>query len=145
MHHRFSFVFLLGLAACSTTANLYPISGPLTEENPIPTLIATVDGITGNTGNFNFTMPNGSACSGKWSSVAPQFASVTTGTLFAEYGSVAGYSTTVGNLPGVNRGQAFSTCSDNTRFDIEFFTGSGTANGYGIAKDTRGNVYKMLF
>lgn len=27
----------------------------------------------------------------------------------------------------------------------EFFTGSGTANGYGIAKDSRGNVYKMLF
>lgn len=36
-------------------------------------------------------------------------------------------------------------CSDNTRFDVEFFTGSGTANGYGIAKDTNGNVYKMLF
>ncbi len=116
MLNRFSYVFLLGLAACSTTANLYPVSGPLTEQNPVPTLVATVDGITGNTGNFSFSMPNGAACSGKWSSVAPQYASVSTGTLFDQYGAVAGYSTTVGNVPGVNKGQAFASCSDNTRW-----------------------------
>ncbi|SFF92529.1 hypothetical protein [Roseobacter denitrificans] len=136
---------LLGQAACSTTANLYPVSGPMSQQSPVPTLVATVDGITGNTGGFSFSMPTGAVCTGKWSSVAPQSASVTTGSLFSQFGSVAGYSTTVGNVPGVNKGQAFATCSDNTRFDVEFFTGSGTANGYGIAKDTNGNVYKMLF
>ncbi|MEJ6404952.1 hypothetical protein [Yoonia sp. 2307UL14-13] len=145
MFKQFLYVSLLGLAACSTTANLYPISGPMTRQVPVPTLVATVDGIAGNTGNFNFAMPNGAACSGKWSSVAPQFASVTSSNLFSQYGSIAGYSTTVGNVPSVNKGQAFANCTDNTRFDIEFFTGSGTANGYGIAEDTNGNVYKMLF
>jgi hypothetical protein len=28
---------------------------------------------------------------------------------------------------------------------VEFFTGSGTANGSGVAKDNKGNVYKVLF
>jgi hypothetical protein len=133
------------LSACSTTANLYPVQGPLSLQKPVPILIATVDGITGNTGGFNFTMPDGAACSGRWSSVAPQHVTVTTSSLFSRYGTVTGYGTTVGNVPGVNKGQAFAICSDNTRFDVEFLTGSGTANGYGIATDTNDNVYKMIF
>lgn len=145
MFKKYICLSVLAITGCSTTANLYPVEGPLSRQTPAPTLVATVNGITSNTGGLNFTMPDGATCEGKWSSVAPQYASVTSGSLFSQYGSVAGYSTSVGNVPGVNRGQAFATCSDNTRFDVEFFTGSGTANGYGIAKDTNGNVYKMLF
>lgn len=61
------------------------------------------------------------------------------------YGSVAGYAVTAGNVPGVNRGEAFLTCDRSTTLQAEFFTGSGTANGYGVAKDSRGNIYKMIF
>jgi hypothetical protein len=136
---------IVGLSACSTTANLYPVEGPLSRENPVPTLVATVDGITSNTGGFNFVMPDGEICTGRWSSVAPQYAAVATTSLFSRYGTVTGYGTSVGIVPGVNKGQAFATCSDNTRFEVEFYTGSGTANGYGIANDTNGNVYKMIF
>ncbi len=32
-----------------------------------------------------------------------------------------------------------------TVMQMEFFTGSGTANGTGVAKDNRGNTYKVLF
>lgn len=72
--------------------------------------------------------------------------SVTTGSLIGLYGATAGFtSATSGNLPGVNRGQAFATCSRGTTVEAEFLTGSGTANGYGIAKDSGGNVYRMLF
>jgi hypothetical protein len=29
--------------------------------------------------------------------------------------------------------------------EAEFLTGSGTTNGYGVAVDSDGNVYKLLF
>ena len=29
--------------------------------------------------------------------------------------------------------------------EAEFFTGSGTANGYGVARDSNSNVCKMIF
>lgn len=129
------------LASCSTTANLYPVQGPLSAQRPLPVITANADGITGNTGNLSLTMPDGETCSGKWSSVAPTFSGVG---LFSQYGSTAGFVVS-GIQPGVNKGQAFLTCSRGTTMDAEFFTGSGTANGYGVARDSNKNVYKMLF
>ncbi len=32
-----------------------------------------------------------------------------------------------------------------TVIEVEFYTGSGTANGFGLAKDNKGNIYKVLF
>lgn len=65
--------------------------------------------------------------------------------LLRRYGGVTGVGTTAGIVPGVNKGQLYAICSDNTRVEGEFVTGSGTANGYGVAKDSGGNVYKLLF
>ncbi len=66
------------------------------------------------------------------------------GALFSQYGTVVGFSYS-GIQPGVNKGHAFMTCSHGTTFEAEFFTGSGTANGYGIARDSNENIFKMLF
>ncbi len=129
-------------ARCTTTAELYPVKGPLTQETPVPVIVAAVNGITGNTGRINFTAGNGASCLGKWSSAAPQYSSLTT---IDGYGGPFGTAVTSGIVPGINRGHAFATCSDDARFNIEFVTGSGTANGYGIAEDTQGNVYRVLF
>ena len=136
-------VLMSGLTAgCSTTANLYPVQGPLASQIPLPVIVATANGITGGTGSIALRMPDGEECAGKWSSVAPTMAG--TGTLFTQYGSMIGF-TYSGIQPGVNKGQAFMTCSHGTTLEAEFFTGSGTANGYGIARDSNKNVYKMLF
>jgi hypothetical protein len=133
------------VAGCSTTVNLYPVEGPLAAQKPLPVIVATADGITGNTGNLTLVLPTAESCSGKWSSVAPQMAAVTNTSLFTRYGAVAGFSVTTGPVPGVNRGQAFLTCTRGTTIEAEFFTGSGTANGYGVARDSNSNVYKMIF
>lgn len=136
-------VFVIG---CSADVALYPIEGPLAQRTPLPVVHATAAGITGNSGEISLVTPDGETCNGRWSSAAPQFAAVTSGYLVGTYGGRAGFSaTTIGNVPGVNRGEAFIACSGGTTMQAEFFTGSGTANGYGIAKDSRGNVYKMLF
>lgn len=133
------------LGGCSTSVNFYPVEGPMASQKPLPVIVATADGIAGNTGNMNLTMPNGERCNGKWSSIAPQFTASSNASLFSRYGSVAGFATTSGNVPGVNKGQAFLACTGGTTIEAEFFTGSGTANGYGVARDSNSNIYKMLF
>ena len=90
-------------------------------------------------------LANGEACTGEWSSAAPQQVAVTSASLFTTYGPAAGYSVTARNVPALNRGEAFMTCDRGTSIQAEFFTGSGTANGYVTAKDDANNIYKMLF
>jgi hypothetical protein len=96
----------------------------------------------GNTGNISLMLPSGEACTGKWSSIAPIYAA--SGTLFSQYGGVVGFNVS-GIRPGVNPGRAFLACNRGTKIEVEFYTGSGTANGFGIAADSQGNVYRMLF
>jgi hypothetical protein len=49
------------------------------------------------------------------------------------------------NVPGVNRGEAILVGNRGTVIHVEFYTGSGTANGIGVAKDNQGNIYRVLF
>jgi hypothetical protein len=133
------------LCSCTTTANLYPVKGPLSLQSPPPILVARVGGIMGNTGNISLTMPDGEACQGRWSSAAGMAVSFGTVNLFSQYGSILGTGYSIGNVPGVNRGEAILFCNKGTKMEVEFFTGSGTANGYGLAKDNHENIYKVLF
>ena len=135
----------LVLVACSTTARLYPVEGPLSQQVPPPVLSATVNGITGNNGSLALTRADGSVCPGEWSSAAGVQTTFGAGSLFTQYGAIygSGYSVTSGG--GQNPGRAIATCADGVRFDIEFVTGGGTANGFGFARDTSGNVYRVLF
>lgn len=136
----------LMVAGCmSQKVELYPVQGPLSKQVPLPVLHATANGVENNTGSINATLSGGEVCQGKWSSVAPTFGAVTTGSLIGRYGTILGSSVTTGIVPGTNKGQAFLSCSRGTTMEAEFYTGSGTANGFGIAKDSKGNVYKMLF
>jgi len=136
---------ILLFISCTTTATFYPIQGPLSEQKPIPVLVANVDGIMGNTGNINLTMPDGEICKGKWSSAAGMQVSVGTVNLFSQYGSALGTGYSVTNAAGVNRGEAILIGERGTQIEVEFYTGSGTASGYGLAKDNHGNIYKLLF
>ncbi len=136
---------VLLVTGCTTTASLYPVKGPLSEQKPLPVLTAHVDGIMGNTGSISLTMPDGELCKGKWSSAAGMAVGYGTVNLFSQYGSVFGSGFSVANQPGVNRGEAILVGNKGTIIEVEFYTGSGTANGFGLAKDNHGNIYKVLF
>lgn len=133
------------LAGCSTTARLYPVQGPASEVVPPRTLQASIDGILGNNGSLSFDLPNGSTCEGEWSSAAGVETTVTSVGLIGRYSGFFGTGISTRSGGGQNPGRAIALCSDGTRFDIEFVTGGGTANGFGFAEDTRGNVYRVLF
>ncbi len=140
-----SLILLTLLAGCSTTATLYPLEGPYSKIVPLPVITAQVTGIWGNTGKVFLTLPDGESAEGKWSSAAGSAASVGFGTLYSTYGAVYGTAISVSDSGGVNRGQAVVVGERGTVIEVEFYTGSGTANGFGFAKDNNGNVYRLLF
>ena len=133
------------LTACSTTAMLMPVEGPMSQRVPVPVIEAKADGILGNSGNLTFVMPDGEGCRGRWASAAGSGLSFVSGSLMNQYGTtyLQGYSISPGT--GQNPGQALLTCDRGRTFQIEFITGAGTANGFGIGKDNEGNVYRMVF
>jgi len=135
-----------------TTATFYPIEGPLSKEQPLPVLLATAYGIMGNTGNISLTLPDGEFCKGKWSSIAPMSVGISTASasgttisgMFSVWSTVYGSGFSMSNLPGVNKGEAMLVGNKGTVIQVEFYTGSGTANGTGVAKDNKGNIFKVL-
>lgn len=146
-------VVVISLVGCSTTASLFPVEGPLSQKQPLPVIVADVDGIMGSTGGISLTMPDGEYCTGKWSSIAPMSVGVssvsasgtTSNGLASAWTSVYGSGVSVANVPGVNKGEAMLVGNRGTVIQVEFYTGSGTANGTGVAKDNKGNIFKVLF
>lgn len=128
------------LAGCNaTTVNLYPVRGPWALEAPSPIVTASAEGIGGPTGRITMTMPDRETCTGRWSSVAFQAG---TTSLWDQYGLVAGFSHIIGR-PGGVRNEASLTCARGTTVQAEFYTGEG--DGIGVATDSSGNVYRILF
>ena len=148
----FAFIAVV-ISGCSTTATLYPIKGPMSTISPLPTPIAKVNGILGNSGTILLVLPDGEVCKGRWSSIAPMSVgfsaasasgSATSG-LSSVWATVYGSDYSLANVPGINKGEAMLVGDKGTVIQIEFYTGSGTANGTGVAKDNKGNIYKVLF
>lgn len=135
----------VALSACSTSARLYPLSGPAAEGLSPQVLHASINGILGNNGSLSFQLPNGSSCEGEWSSAAGVETTTSSVSLIGKYSSAFGTASTIRAGGGQNPGRAIALCSDGTRFDMEFVTGGGTANGFGFAEDTKGSVYRVLF
>jgi hypothetical protein len=133
------------VAGCNTTGNttinLYPVRGPWALEAPLPIITAAADGIGGPAGTIKMTMPDQETCMGQWSSLAGGAAS--TPSLFAQYGVVAGFDYIKEHPPGTSRSEVSLTCSRGTTVQAEFFTGKG--EGYGVARDSSGNIYRILF
>jgi len=116
-------------------------------------IVAKVDGILGNSGNIVLTLPDGEKCQGKWSSMAPTQTTVTSSNtqvkfsdgLASAWATAYGTNFSISNVPGINKGEAMIIGDRGTIIQAEFYTGSGTASGSGVAKDNKGNIYKLIF
>ena len=127
------------LAGCkATTVNLYPVRGPWALDAPTPIITASVEGIGGPSGRITMTMPDRETCTGQWSAVSSQGATP----LWDQFGTVAGFTHVPGRPPGT-RNDATLTCARGTTVQAEYYT--GTVEQFGVATDSRGNVYRILF
>ena len=134
------------LAGCSMTATMVPVEGPMSKASPPPILEVRVDGITGNTGTLSLVMPDGERCKGRWASAAGAGITVGSTSLISTYGdNIYGTGFSVSTDHGQNPGQALMVCQKGRSIQVEFVTGAGTAHGFGVGKDSDGNVYKFVF
>ena len=142
----FFVVFSLSLmAGCSATFRLYPVQGPLSAQTPLPVFFGKVTGVV-NSGNVSFTLADGEVCKGTWTRVVPADPSTSMSSVWdAVYGS--GYFTS--HVLGAKLyAHAAITGSRGTVLTVEFYRpnpGSEQIRVFGVAKDSKDNVYKMAF
>jgi hypothetical protein len=140
MKNLLIFIVLILFSSC-VTLELYPVKGTASTQVPINVIKAKAKGVMGNSGKVILTMPDGEVCKGRWSSTAGVIGSRNNVGLVVDYGQELGLSPR-GNE---NRGYAMAVGKKGTSMEIEFLTGAGTAHGFGVAKDNKGNVYRVLF
>ena len=137
------------LSACGGYGDmrLYPLSGPIAEKDPelmIPVNLSE-DSKTSGVITFRLPKPDKASCKGTWTSVAPKEISHERGISLglSNIGGKIGNKTT--DFGGMNSGEIYAVCSDGTRVQGPFISGSGTLSGTGTVTDTRGNTYKLLY
>jgi hypothetical protein len=138
-----------GLAACGGAGNfrLYPLQGPIAQNDPSQIITISLSRKTETSGNISFRLPapTPARCTGTWTSVAPKVHSHERGLTFSLRGPGGKVSNTTADVGGVNSGEIYAVCSEGTRVQGHFLMGSGTESGTGTVTDTLGNTYKLLF
>ena len=133
---------LLASSACSATAMMIPVAGPLSERNPVPVLELRASGL-GSSGELKFTMPDGDVCAGRWASLGGSNVTLSSGSLLSEYGALYLTGFSIEETAGRNPGQAIVACDTGRTVELEFV--SRGSSGFGIGKDNEGNIYRFVF
>ena len=145
------------LSGCAT-ARLYPVQGPLSTQTPVPVYVAKFTGAF-NSGNFSVVLADGEVCKGRWATVPrPNNASEATAAsaapannLSAEWDTVYGTGFYVAHVLGARLyARADLTGSRGTILNVELYKSDKVENATvgaikGVAKDDKGNIYKVAF
>jgi lysozyme family protein len=146
------------LAGCSATARLYPVQGPLSQQNPAPVFVVRMgDGV--HSGNINVVLDNGEAYKGRWTQVprpnrpanvvisaSPSYVSMA-----SEWDMVYGQGFYVAHVLGARLyARAEITGNRGTVLHAELYKPDkieqqDIASIKGVAKDDKGNIYKIAF
>src|ERR1700679_3702524 len=125
--------------------HLYPVQGSLSTQNPVPIYKITLSGLLAS-GTLSATLQDGEACSGSWAPVRQDDPSA--GSMSGACDSVYGAGFFVGNVLGNPVfARAVLTGTKGTILNVEFYdpTPGVVASVKGIAKDNKGNVFKLPF
>jgi hypothetical protein len=135
------------LAGClvMVPGHLYPVQGSLSTQNPVPIYKVTISGLLAS-GTLSATLQDGEVCSGSWTPVRQDDPSA--GSMSGEWDSVYGSGFFEGNVLGSRVfARAALTGTKGTILNVELYdpTPGVFANVKGIAKDNKGNVFKLTF
>lgn len=144
------------LAGCSARARFYPVRGPLSSRTPSPVYVGRLSGIT-SSGTFSVVLDDGEVCKGHWAQVprpsksSDGAASAAPGNLGSEWDLVYGQGFYVANVLGARLyATAEMTGNRGTVLHAELYKPDKVeqqpvSNIKGVAKDDKGNVYKIAF
>jgi len=145
------------LAGCSATAHLYPVQGPLAAQNPPPVFVAKMtDGL--HSGNLSVVLNTGEVLRGRWEQVqrpakpSSGAASAPSENMSAQWDLVYGQGFYTAHVLGA-RLYAKSELKGNqgTVLYAELYKPDkiqdqqNVASIKGVAKDDKGNIYKIAF
>ncbi|HEY6454669.1 MAG TPA: hypothetical protein VIY90_05235 [Steroidobacteraceae bacterium] len=131
-----SVLLLVAAALVSGCAagRLYPVQGPLSAQRPPPIYKLRM----GNYDAISTRLANGKLCSGNWLDVVQ--GDPTARDMSAEWDLVYGNGFFAANVLGKNGiARAILNCPDEMKVTVEF----NSTNG--VAKDSNGNVFKLMF
>ena len=145
-----AFCLLATLAACgarSVDVRLYPVQGPIATTDPSQTISISMSRKTDTSGDITFRMPPPTKlrCKGTWTSVAPKVVSHERGLSLTLRDTGGRFTNSTQDVGGINSGEIYAVCTDGTRVQGHFISGSGTNSGTGTVTDSLGNTYKLLF
>jgi hypothetical protein len=141
---------LLGIFAMSGCgeARFYPVQGPLATQPSVPVFVAKVSGAF-HSGTFSMFLDDGEMCRGRWALVPPvQAPSAATGTegnvLGPVWDAVYGTGFYANRVLGAKlHARAVGSGDQGTVLVVEVYQSGGAMSG--VAKDSRGNVFKLVF
>jgi hypothetical protein len=160
---KLCFVLFLAFitSGCSHTYRLYVVEGPLAAQTPSLVLFAKVKGVQGTagakSGSISVVLHDGEICSGRWTVVprveVPKNATAAdapaTNGMSSVWDTVYGSGFYVSHILGRGgfHAQAVVSGNEGTVLDMEIYgIGTPAQNGpIGVAKDNKGNVYKMVW
>jgi hypothetical protein len=145
------------LSGCNHGGHFYPVQGPLSKQAPPPVFTAKATGIF-TSGSITVFLNDGEVCKGPWSVVSRKTRKASPATvsqppvdLAAAWDAVYGPGFYTAHILGSTTGfHAQSTLSGDkgTTLQVGLFRPDtpGNANEIrGVAKDNKGNIYKVVF
>lgn len=143
------------MIGCSHTARLFPVQGPLSAQTPSPVLVGKITGAF-NSGSLSFVLGDGEVCSGHWTMVPRAKgtevakADGAPNGMSSEWDIVYGSGFYVSHVLGTRLYvRAVVSGNKGTVLNVELYRpenaeGNIAAAVKGVAKDNRGNIYKLV-
>lgn len=134
----------VALMGCNTfTAMMVPVEGPLSANPASLKLEFTGDSVEH--GSVKVIMPEGETCTGQYTVLEQGRQKFPSETYFNEQDYIKYFGHPI-PFSHKNYGQALLVGDKGTSIQAEFLAGSSSPpHGYGLAKDNKGNVFKLIF
>ena len=149
------------LAGCRAGMRLYPVKGPLAEQTPMPVFTGKITQTRPSSGKISLYLAGGELFTGNWKQVNPAPGASgqrTTDALAADgmssvWDAIYGPGFYVAHVLGAREhGASHMTGNRHTMLDVEFISRE-REHGIsiekdtvkGVARDSKGNVYKVVF
>ena len=162
MKKRISLVLLMisafAMSACTFTARLYPVQGPLSAQTPTPVFFPKITS-GAHLSNISLVLSSGELCKGHWTQVAPTQlpkspnaagVQITAGDMSSVWDSVYGPGYYVAHVLGAHYYYE-SVVSGNrgTVINVQLYFDNSESQGKyyrfkGVARDNKGNIYKLI-